>query len=92
MDVKDAVKLAKQYVIDLFAEEGIADIGLEEVKFDDLTRNWSITIGFSRSWDKPQNSFAALAGHMYPRRSYKVVMISDDNAKVISVKNHEVES
>ena len=36
MDVKEAVQVAKNYVIELFAEEGIVDVGLEEVDFDQL--------------------------------------------------------
>ena len=34
MDVKEAVQVAKNYIIDLFGEEGIVDVGLEEVDFD----------------------------------------------------------
>ncbi len=32
--VKEAVQVAKNYVMELFGEEGIVDIGLEEVDFD----------------------------------------------------------
>lgn len=32
MDVKQAAKVAKEYVIDLFADEQIEHVGLEEVK------------------------------------------------------------
>ena len=32
MDVKEAAKLAKEYVADLFADEGIANVGLEEIQ------------------------------------------------------------
>lgn len=91
MDVKDAVKLAKQYVAELFAEEEIKNIGLEEVEFDVENNNWSVTIGFSRPWDEPRSTFAALAGQMlYPKRSCKVILISDDDDTVISVKDREV--
>ncbi len=93
MDVKEAVKLAKHHVIDLFAEEKVTNLGLEEVEFDDATNTWSVTIGFSRPWDEPRSSFAALAGQMlYPKRSYKVILISDDAGKVLSIKNREVKS
>jgi hypothetical protein len=93
MDVKEVVKLAKQHVIDLFAEEKIMNLGLEEVEFDEATNTWSVTIGFSRPWDEPRSSFAALAGQMlYPKRSYKVILVSDGAAKVLSVKNREVKS
>ena len=32
MDVKEAAKLAKEYVADLFAEEDIGNVGLEEIE------------------------------------------------------------
>ena len=31
MDVKEAAKLAKDYIANLFADEGITNIGLEEI-------------------------------------------------------------
>ena len=91
MDVKEAIRLAKQYVTDLFIQEGIDQIGLEEVEFDDMNNTWLVTIGFSRPWDQPLNKLAGFA-EMYPRRSYKIVHISNDNGRVISVKNHGVKS
>ena len=39
MDVKEAVQVEKNYVIELFAEEGIVDVGLEEA-FDLHTSQW----------------------------------------------------
>ena len=52
MDVKEAVQTAKKYVAELFTDETIADVGLEEVVFNDMSNNWEITIGFSRPWQK----------------------------------------
>ena len=34
MDVKEAVNTAKAYVAELFANEGLSNLGLEEVEFD----------------------------------------------------------
>ena len=81
MNVKEAVELAKKHILELFAEEGISNVGLEEVEYDELQAAWHITIGFSRPWDH----------HVFekdPRRSYKVVNIGDDG-QVRSVKNRE---
>lgn len=89
MDVKQAVVKAKNYVKELFEEEKPANLALEEVKFDNSTSEWFITVGFNRPWDKPKNLFAEAAGLNDPRRSYKVVRISDETGEVISVKNHE---
>jgi hypothetical protein len=51
MDVKEAVALAKQSTRELFRDEQIVDLGLEEVEFDDSTGNWLITLGFPvRGW------------------------------------------
>jgi hypothetical protein len=94
MDVNEAVTLAKKRVAELFAMEGVSNIGLEEVEFEEYNRIWSITIGFSRTWDiQPYNPLSAISGQLpRPTRSYKDVRISDDNGEVISIKNHEVQS
>ena len=94
MDVKAAVALAKQKIGELFAEEGIKNLGLEEVDYDDDKHVWRVTIGFSRPWDEPRNAnaLAALAGqhsYSYWRRAYKVVRIADGTADVLSVKSLE---
>jgi hypothetical protein len=87
MDVKQAVTLAKQYVVDVFDGEPITNLGLEEVEFDDHTGVWSVTIGFSQSWEGTAISV------LIPRaRDYKIVRISDSEAKVLSVKNRALVS
>jgi hypothetical protein len=93
MDVKQAVGLAKQHILELFAEEQIVNLGLEEVEFDHSSNEWVVTVGFSRPWDEPRNPFAALAREAsYPKRSYKVVLISDGTGQVLSVKNRDIKS
>ncbi len=85
MHVKQAVDLAKKDFLEIFADEHPTNLGLEEIEFDDSTRIWQITLGFSRPWDSKN----ALAAAINPPRSYKVVRISDDSGKVISIKNRE---
>lgn len=86
MDVREAVALAKRYVGEVFADEPISDLGLEEVEFDDSSGTWLVTIGFWRQWQNP----SGLAGSLLPRkRDYKVVRISDSDKRMISVKNRE---
>lgn len=82
MDVKEAVQVAKDYVIELFGEEGIVDVGLEEIDFDQLD-NWVVTIGFSRPWNR--NIGSVLGGQA--SRSYKTVRIQDGDGRVLSVKD-----
>lgn len=88
MDVKEAVKRAKEEVVALFEEEGVRNLGLEEVEYDSSREEWIITIGFSRPWDSPVNVFAAAAGGG-PRRTYKVVRINGETGEAKSVKNRE---
>lgn len=85
MDVKEAVGVAKQYVHDLFADEKIANLGLEEVTFDESGKSWLITVGFSRPWDS-SSTLGGILPPGDPKRSYKVVRISDADQKVLSVK------
>ncbi len=82
MDIKEAVKAAKQHVIYLFDDEKIWDIGLEEVKFDIVSQNWLITIGFSREWEQARPVLTMFEAAK--KRTYKVVTI-DQLGKVISL-------
>ena len=83
MDVKEAVRTAKKYIAELFTDETIADVGLEEVEFNNMSNNWEVTIGFSRPWDQ-ENPLAASIGNQPSTRSYKLVRI-DDDGHVISL-------
>ena len=51
MQAHDAVAVAKKYLIDIFRDEIITDVGLEEVVLDRPTGQWKITLGFFRNWD-----------------------------------------
>ncbi len=86
MDVKEAVRTAKEYIVDLFDGEDIDFVGLEEVMFDDESVQWLITIGFSRPWDRPKTLSAALREEPL-RRSYKGIRINDSDGKTVSVKD-----
>jgi len=87
MDVKQAVRTAKDYVSDLFSEEQIRNIGLEEVEFDDTSKVWLVTVGFARPWENA--GFLASAGLAEPR-SYKEVRLSDADGQVLSVKDRRI--
>ena len=95
MDAKEAVKTAKEYVADLFEDESIENLGLEEIVFKDGTGTWKVTVGFNRPWDQVKNladvMSAASAGEIpqWKRRSFKVVHIKDRTGKVLSVTHRE---
>ena len=82
MDNKEAMRAAKEYVADLFAEEQISDVELEEIKFDYYSETWRVTVGFFRPRHEadrvkyPFHKDGSLA------RSYKVVCIADQSGAV----------
>ena len=86
MDVKKAAKLAKEYVADLFAEEGIDNVGLEEIELGDDRRFWEVTVGFSRPWDHGGLA-TIIVGQTGLRRSYKVLRIDNASGNVASVRD-----
>lgn len=86
MDVKEAAKLAKEYVADLFADEGIDNVGLEEIELGDDRRFWKVTVGFSRPWDHG-GVVTTVVGQTGLRRSYKVLRIDNASGNVASVRD-----
>jgi hypothetical protein len=85
VDVKSAVKIAKEWVRDVLSEEGVSNLGLEEVSFDEAKGTWHITIGFSRPWNSTRNAFTAISGEPAPRRTYRIVTVTEPDGKVISM-------
>ena len=88
MDVKEAVQAAKKHVAEIFADESIANVGLEEVEFDEIEQVWAITIGFSRFWGRIGDVVRALDGNA--ARTFKIVRIEDKTGRVQSVKHRAV--
>ncbi len=62
MDVVEAVSTAKKYILKLFQDEKILNLGLEEAFFDESQGVWHITLGFSRPWDNPQAAYPVDSG------------------------------
>ena len=92
MGAKEAVRAAKEHIADLFQDEGVMDVGLEELDYRDGDPGvWEITIGFRRVWRGPDpigNPLAVLSGRTSPR-TYKIVRISDDG-EVLSLKHRQI--
>lgn len=88
MDVKEAVQRAKECIAEVFGGEDIGGLRLEEVVFADPSPRWKITISFMRpeSLAGVAATLAAISGQQY-KRSLKVVEISDDSGRVLSVTN-----
>ncbi len=84
MDVNQAVRKAKDYVGELYADEGISRIGLEEIRFDGGA--WDVTIGFVRSFDdQPAGQLAAALRNDPRRRIYKIVRINPVTHEIVAM-------
>ena len=79
MDAKEAAKAAKDYVLDVFGDDDIYHVALEEIKYEGT--RWKVTVGFYPGWAR-----TALPLIPNPKqRRYKVVNIRDSNGEVLSV-------
>lgn len=85
MDVKEAVQTAKAYVTEIFADEDIRYVSLEEATFDDTAGAWKVTIGFFRPWNHVHGLQAAMSGTGWKERSFKIVQIDDGSGRVVSM-------
>lgn len=90
MDVKEAIAAAKKYVSEIFADEPVTALELEEIEHIPSVGHWVITLAFSRPWKAPrtraQEVLENLGAFTPSRRSYKVITIADDGT-VLSMKN-----
>jgi hypothetical protein len=86
MDVKEAVNKAMAAASDLFSQEMLNNLQLEEVDFDEQTGTWQITLGFDVPNTNPMKGIgAALSGDRMYIRKYKVFHV-DATGNVKSVK------
>lgn len=92
MDVKAAVRTAKDYINTMYADEQISSVGLEEVKFEGgLPDTWDVTIGFFRSFaGEPLTQLAAALQRDPRRRTYKIVRINDADGRVVAMLHRAV--
>jgi hypothetical protein len=94
INVKDAVRIAVEYVRDLYAPEELVDLRLEEVELTEAGTYWFVTLGFSRpELQKQQSQNPGPGGAMIDllrppalEREYKVVKINARSGDVQSMK------
>lgn len=87
IDIKTAVKIAKENLAVVFESEEPRSIRLEEVVLDDYD-NWIITLSYTRNslQGTEPSALAILGASLSNKRYYKVVTISKYNGEVKSIK------
>ncbi len=86
-----AVRAAKKWLAEVYADERIDKIGLEEVRWRD--GNWEITLGFNRNFHEPEGVFAneeLQALYARRRRDYKVIVAAGSDNHVMEMRDREV--
>jgi hypothetical protein len=90
MDALEAIATAKKYLSEVFQEEQITAVTLEETEY--LGDRWMVTLGFSRPWNTPrtraQEVLENLGAASPLRRSQKTITVMDDGT-VISMKDRQ---
>jgi len=103
MNVKEAVQTAKEYVAELYADEKVRHIGVEEVVFDEHDDAWKVTIGFFRPWDRDRAldeklrlsdilSGAEGDASRWKKRSFKIIQVDNGTGKVRSMTHRSLSS
>jgi len=102
VDVKQAVRAAMQYIRELYSDDQVFDVSLEEVERGTYGE-WYITIGFTRRVEIPINrtppssgaaGFQSLADIVRERssatptaeREYKIIQVDAQTGKPVSMK------
>ena len=74
--VKAAAREALRFAREVFSDQDIEDLLLEEVRYDELSGEWDITVGFGRSVGMVLPDW--LQGSTSAGRVYKVVRVGAD--------------
>ena len=85
MKIGAVVKRAKEALLEIMNEEGVTNLGLEEITFDDTTHAWRTILGFSRPWDS-DGSLDSVIGRSKPERHFREITVDDKDGNVISIK------
>jgi hypothetical protein len=100
IDVKEAVRLAKQFAERIYENEKISQLGLEAIERTEDGKHWRVTLGFARPWAPPKPARKrevfktpleqALSGSRESReREYKVFRVDAQSGDVVSMEMFE---
>lgn len=79
MEVKEAVKKAREYIQEIYSDEHVNDIRLEEVEYEHHENAWNVTLSFSR----PAAGLQQIVG---APRDYKTIVIDNPSRRVTAMR------
>jgi hypothetical protein len=85
---KQAIAKALEFFNDFFSDQGIKNVLLEELEFDDVSGNWNVTIGFDigrESIRKPGTNALSMFGQqeVTPLREARRFEITDRGGDLV---------
>ena len=94
VDVKGAIKTARDYITEVYSPETLRALQLEEVELTDDGHYWLVTFGFdtdreAETVDPVRQRVLAIQGISTPPkfvRDYKVITVRADDGKPLSMK------
>ena len=85
IDVKQAVKTAREYMQDIYEGEDLAGFFLEEVELSEDEKFWYITFGFDTQRPTAESGLIDILRPKYVR-DYKTIKLNAETGEAKSVK------
>ena len=91
LTVKEAVRAAQEWVTEVYSENEVPHLRLEEVELSSDERFWMITLGWEAvpGWREDATPFGSFGIQKLPR-VYKKLMVDAESGEVKSMKIREV--
>ena len=89
IDMKQAVQIALEFCRNLYGQEKLAGLLLEEVELSDDEKFWLVTIGFNLGQGETSQSSTNLSGDSLTRRSdhvFKTMKVDASSGRALSLK------
>ena len=90
MDSRDAIAAAKQYLTEIYADEQIGYITLEEIEHRAQDGVWVVALQFSRPWTTPRTRAQEVLenlGAVSPQRRSSKLITMTEAGDVLSMKS-----
>ncbi len=84
VDIREAAQAALQFMRDIYEEDDLDKLGVEEVERDTENGHWLVTVGVGGA--KPASTMSVVEGEGVDRH-YKVIQIDAESGAVISMRN-----
>ena len=89
IDMKQAVQIALEFCRNLYGQEKLADLLLEEVELSDDEKFWLVTIGFNLGQGETSQPSTNISGGSLTKRLdhvFKIMKVDAGSGRALSLK------